>query len=268
MRLRFCALLLCFGASSAALSAVNGDVPRELLYNGKPIDSLCFSDVPQSNQIDLRNCGAAKSNFIVKEGYAKLLSEGFIGYSWQDREMPSSPQGSTYYRFYPAGNSAFWIYSINNGGGSGDFTNIYLVKRQDENTLTIKSVDGGDRCNGGVENVTVNNNVLSYSVNLTAFDVIALANPNTTLKAYDDLASCAVCCTANANYTIKADDNPVLANIKLEKFSSATEMPDQGKLQSCFNKLSYEYISKNELTFTQVQLQKFAERFSMACTQS
>jgi len=260
------AFLFLSGASALAFSAPSVTIPNELMYRGKPIDSLCFAEIPESNLIDLRKCGAEKSNYVVKEGYEKLMNEGFMGYAWLDSDMPSGPQGSTYYRFYPAGKSAFWIYAINNGGGSGVFTSILQIERRDVNTLAVKLIDGGDRCNGGLENVSVNNDIMSYSVNLTAFDVIALDNSDIKLKAYEDLASCAVCCVAKAQYSLNADDKPVFEGIKFEKYASINEMPEQGSLQGCFNKLSFEYINKNDMALNQDQLHELVGKFTKLCT--
>src|SRR5690606_23485956 len=112
-------------------------------------------------------------------------------------------QGYTYYKFFNAGNNQYWIYSINNGGGSGDFTNLYLVQRLDSHTLGIQTIAGGDRCNGGIQNVTKKNNHLTFIVNLTPYDLIALSNTKIqNLNAYDDLAACAVCCAAKAFYIV------------------------------------------------------------------
>lgn len=246
-------------------AAVNS-VPDDLMHAGKPIDSLCFFNGEKAEgTVDLRNCGAAKKHYTVVDANQSLSSKGYIGYNWKDTAAPV--QGSTYYRFFPAGNHTYWIETLNNEGGSGDFTAIYLVHRKDEHTLTLKKAADGDRCNGGIEEVSEKNKALYFSVNLTAYDVIHLGKKHpSTLKAYDDLAACAVCCTAKAFYSVSYHSKtPVLNYVNLNHFSSVSEMPDQGKYQACFNKLAFTFINKNEIRFDQEKLNQFIGKFYQAC---
>src|SRR5262245_42805270 len=172
--------------SSTTFAATNQPFPDDLRYAGKPIDSLCFFTI-KNNKIDLKNCGAKHEKYTIKGINAELSKKGYIGYDWQDPTMPSGPQGYSYYQFFDAGNHQYWIYTVNNGGGSGDFTNLYLAKRLDPNTLSIQGIAGGDRCNSGIQDVATKNNTLTFSVNLTPYDLIDLANKKIkNLTAYDD----------------------------------------------------------------------------------
>jgi hypothetical protein len=252
-----------FFAITASIAAPS-EAPAELMYAGKSIDSICFFDMGESDTVDLRKCGAQQSKYIVKGKNAELSQKGFIGYDWQDSTMPSA-QGSTYYHFYSAGNGKYWVYTLNNGGGSGDFTDIYLVTRKNADTLTVKNITGGDRCNGGVQNVSAKNNTLSYSVNLTAFDLIELGDQKKAFKAYDDLAACAVCCVAKSVYTVKADTKPQLQTVQLDKVANADELPAQGQYEGCLNKMYFDYVGKNGTDLTIKQLQEFVGKFITDC---
>lgn len=253
---------------SSAASATKQFVPADLQYQGKPVDSLCFGNLADSgNQIDLKSCGATHEKYIVKGTQGLLGQKGYLGYDWQDPSVPSGgAQGFSYYQFFEAGNHQYWIYAINNGGGSGNFTDIFLVKRMDANTLQVKSVAGGDRCNGGVQDVTLKNGKLNFNVNLTAYDLIAMAEkkiPN--VNAYDDLAACAICCAATANYAVDTQGKLQLHQVELDKNIKEEEMSEQGKFQACFNKLYVSYVKKNETNLDQAKVNAFAAAFKAEC---
>lgn len=239
-------------------------LPMDLLYNDKPIDSLCFQN-PEKNTLDLAHCGAKQQKLLPQMSNEQLLKKGYIGYDWKDPTLPShAPRGYSYYRFFQAGKHQYWIYSVNNGGGTGVFTAIYLVQRNALNTLKIDYITGGDRCNGGIQdNVFVQKNKLNFKMNLTSYDLIALAKPSLRdLKAYDDLAACAVCCVATGTYTANLDKLN-FAYVKLNNIEE--DLPGQGKYQTCFNQLYVEYINRKGLKMTQNELKEFANAFNQSC---
>jgi len=241
-------------------------LPADLLFDGEPIDSLCFFGIETSTQtIDLHNCGAKNQKYIIKGKNSIFSKKDFIGYDWQDPNFTPAPQGYSYYKVFAGKNNKFWIYTINNGGGSGEFTEIYQVQRVDKHTLTLKTIMAGDRCNNGIQDVTEKNHSLTFSVNLTAYDLIDLADKKiSTLKVYDDLAACAVCCVAKAFYTI-SDNGPKLTHVTPGQATNMTEMPDQGKYSACFNKLFIADMNKYKINFNQEKINDFAEKFKQTC---
>jgi hypothetical protein len=122
-----------------------------------------------------------------------------------------------------------------------------LVTRKNPTTLELKSIAGGDRCNGGVQDVSVQNQRLIYSANVSAYDFLDLAKDDNQhqLKAYEDLAECAVCCVGKAFYQVDSKGNSQYQYIDLGKDVKENELPDQGKYQACFNKLLVSYAAKN-----------------------
>jgi hypothetical protein len=253
---------------STSVLAVNPSVPAELQFQGMPIDSLCFAGLEtKGNRVDLRKCGAKQEKYTVKKSENELSKKGYLGFEWEDPSIPSGgAQGYSYYQFFDAGNHQYWIYSINNGGGSGDFTNILLAKRIDENTLQLEALVGGDRCNGGVQDVALKNDKLNFSVNLTSYDLIALSeNKIANVNAYDDLAACAVCCAATANYSLDLNKKVSLRDVELIKDVNTDELSEQGKYQMCFNSLYMNYVKKNETHLNQEKINTFATTFKNNC---
>lgn len=257
MKKQIAALLLSPLALTIACAA---NVPAAMTFDGKPIDSLCFDMTERMNTIDLKNCGAKQNNVeILKEENDTLNKKGFTGYSWKDSSTPAS-SGFSYYKAFPAKNNSYWIYTINNGGGSGEFTNLFLAKRIDANTLQIKDIAGGDRCNGGIQDVSVKNHTLIFSINLTSSDLYDLGTTKPSrMKPYDDLAACAVCCVAKGFYTTKDTDIKFMhATLNTTNIS---ELPEQGKYAACFNKL----LSTQSKTLSKEKITAFAAKFNQTC---
>lgn len=243
---------------------VCAEVPADLLFHKKKIDALCFFNMEGNpHEINLNQCGAAKAKYVITGRNAELIGKGYIGYNWHDSGTDGSMQGYSYYKFFNAGEGRYWLYTVNSGGGSGEFTSVYLLKRKNSDTLEIKSLSEGDRCNGGVQDVSELNNELTFSANLTAYDFISLSKKSSSsIKAYDDLAACAVCCVAKAYYTVKLNKQPQFNYVALEHVNPG-DMPEQGTHQLCFNKLLASYGGKTQLKLK--QLDEFALQFNQRC---
>ena len=241
-------------------------IPADLMYLNKPIDSLCFfRQEGIGSDIDLKKCGANENKLTIKAMNPDLSKQGYLGYDYEDKRFTPGSQGYSYYKYYPVGNNKYWVYSINNSGGTGQFTAIDWVARKDQNTLVLNAIAGGDRCNGGIQDVFEKTNTLTYSVNLTAFDLIALADKSITLKPYDDLAACAVCCTAKSFYTVTEITKPALDYVELSKVSDVSEMSEQGTLAACFNTFYVSYSKTHSSKLTHEQLLAFVNQFKRAC---
>ena len=243
---------------------VCADVPEDLMFHNKPIDALCFFNL-EGKVINLKKCGLAEEKYVFKGQNSKLIEKGFIGYDWQNPEFQGSAEGYSYYKFFNAGKNLYWLYTVNSGGGSGEFTAINLVKRKTTNTLEMTTLSSGDRCNGGSQDVSEKNNHLTFSVNLTAYDFIALSKKSSpTIKAYDDLAACAVCCVAKAFYEVNSNAQIQLKYIDLGSIKTE-EMSQQGTRQSCFNKLFASYITLSKTKLKKNILDEFAIKFDQMC---
>ncbi|MCW8416713.1 hypothetical protein OQJ18_14380 [Fluoribacter dumoffii] len=262
MKIKTFLLLLC---SPLLAPKINAAVPPALMFHNKPVDALCFFNF-EGKEIDLERCGLAKTKYGVKGHNSNLMAKGYIGYNWQDPEDPGPAEGYSYYKFFSAGKNLYWVYTINSGGGTGEFTTLYQVKRKNTTTLEAEMLIGGDRCNGGIQNVSLENHHLIFSQNLTAFDFIALSKTSAPqLKAYDDLAACAICCVAEAYYELNSDAKLQLNYVDLGTVNDIKEMPEQGALQPCFNQLLVAYAAGGKRKLKQNMLDEFAAKFMNTC---
>jgi len=238
----------------------------DLFYMGAPIDARCFTSLSEgvNRTINLKTCGMHHDHLVKTEGYPDLIRDGFIGTAWKGKQ--EYEHGSDYYKSFAAGNGHFWIYSLSNGGGTGMFSSISLVKRENHDSVTMQYVAGGDRCNGGIDDVALQGNHLTYSVNLTPYDLYQLGNNQTTkLKPYDNLASCAICCVAKAIYSVDLTLSPKLNRIEMEKINHAEDISDQGDREMCFNRIIVKNTQAGKTQLTIAELKKMVQEFNVSC---
>ena len=259
------------------LAAPVSNVSNELMYLGKPIDSLClFETVDTHGRADLRACGlhSQKGRHIVGQ-VNPLIAKGFVGYNYSFN-IKGSPntQGNSYYKKFGTVGGSVIVQMLNHSGGTGVFSSLSLVKR-DGDIIKTTLLDGGDRCNGGLVNMqrvgTGTHQRLVYSVNLTAYDFLTLAKDNPRhLKAYDDLASCAVCCVATAVFQRNIGPNTLthekLLYVDANAYPQGAGQPSSSpKYQACFDKLLKKYSQKNHGKLNAKQLSQFVRQFNAYC---
>jgi len=244
---------------AAPLSPKN--FPTDLLFAGKPVDAACFSQLAEMEfQINLKKCREGNPKIKMTDARADFIAKSFVGQEWEDQEYHS--QGFDYYQAFPADNKQYWLYTINNGGGTGSFSSIGLAKRINEETMHFKTIVGGDRCNGGIAEVDIKNQQLNYEVYLTPYEVVKLAKDKPRIEAYDNLSSCASCCVAKALYTIEnSSAQPILQSVKFDDLT----LPEQGSHQACFNKLFSSYVAKGKTKLDVAAINQFAIEFNQQC---
>jgi hypothetical protein len=235
-------------------------------HNGQPIDSICFFNLEdQSSEINLQQCGFANQKLKKNNSSNKFfIDQGFIGYYWTSTEQEQPEYGYTYYKPFPINQKQFWVYSVNNSGGTGSFSSIKKIKRTSENHLKMTDLIMGDRCNGGITEVSQQADLLIFGQRLTAFDLYSIQSKK-TIKAYDDLASCAVCCYATAYYQVSNSSmQPKLMYVKLNDIKDKSELSEQGQYQRCFNEIYLQAVHrKNKLSPN--ELTEFVHAFEEKC---
>ena len=273
----------CFGMTES------NELPQDLTYADKPVNSLCFYQAEKlPDKLSLADhCGILFSNGN-KPGYIKtgqhdveLIKKGFIGFEYRyvdERGTDNSPfTGYSYYKIIGNYHHDYTIYTINNTGGSGVFTSLYLVKREGDE-LVIKSLPpGGDRCNGGITDVSQHNQTVTVtvSVNVTPADLLDISKKNPHhLRAYDDLDACEAFCVGTAVYEINLQnkDKPmkfIAINLAADSQGAAslTHATNNKKIsiQDCFDEQLYHYYHQVKHTLTPQELDTFMDKFNDSC---
>lgn len=268
MYLRYLYLLICLIPGINLAADVPANFPEALLYKDKPIDPLCIYAAQSSvDTVALASCGIAteKGRKIIGQN-DNLIKKGYVGfnYKWDDSPL----QGYSYYKAVGESDKSPIVYAINNTGGSGQFSYILLLTRIKDD-IKVKSIIGGDRCNGGIYGVKHQNNKLTYSVNLTAYDFLELANDNPYhLNAYNDLNACAACCAAGAVFERDLNQHfnqEKLVYVDLNAYPTDNEVVSNQPYQLCFNQLIKAYKSKNKQHLDPAGLAKFTTEFNQTC---
>ena len=243
------------------------NVPASLIYKYKPIDAICFNK-PDGVE-SLVSCGIKFDHNLKKIGHNKIKNNnGLVGYNFKIKN--SGPmQGYSFYRYISNIKNKDVIFTINNSGGTGDFTAIKTIART-SNDITIKTIQAGNRCNNGLSHIKINKHELTYRINITPFDILTLANDNPHhLKSYNGIVSCAVCCAGTMHLSRPLDgdfEKEKIISIDLTGYSL-----DQGgygndqPYQNCFNSLVTKYKAKNKTVFTLAELKTFVREFNKNC---
>lgn len=247
--------------------------PKDLIFNDQPIDPLCIFEAESFNKaVDLNKCGIhAESDRKIIDSTPEMIKKGIVGYNYLwpiAKNNTTHANAYSYYSVIGKTTDTYIIYALNNTGGSGQFSGIYYVKR-DGNNLRVQLLIGGDRCNGGITNVKYKDNKLTFSMNLTSYDLFDLAKDDPhQVKAYNGLSACAVCCEGIANYEINPNENidaAKLINVDLGGEIINPSKASQGDFEYCFDSIVADYQKRGMRILTFDQLQELVKLFNSKC---
>lgn len=243
-------------------------LPSDFQYHGKPISAICIAELANGNsegptKVNLSECTREENKYKLVP-YKPMIEKGFVGFDYTAKKSSDSYEAteSAYYKYLGMFKNSHVIYLVYSGGGSGSFTSVFLVDRKDDSIEYVKNIVAtGDRCNGGISEVSLKDNKLLYSLNITPYDYIDLSEIKMPdVKAYDDLAACAACCQGTANYE---------SDFERSKFVSLDigDAPEQnqGTYQECFNKMLKDYKQQGKQTMSPIELKAFVEQFKTQC---
>jgi len=272
------AFIVLLAPLATSASHEMGTFPSALTYKGKPIDALCVTERTHPKAtVDLNHCGVTRESAetIVGEN-EKLVAEGYVGHDFNIKiNKEITMRGYAYYKIFGMQGSAVIIQTIYHGGGSGEVSSLSLVQR-DGHHITVTALNVGDRCNHGIIDVnrvqSAKGDYLRYRLKLTSYDFLTLAHQNPHhLKAFTDLADCAVCCKATAVYqrTIGADFlNEKLRYVDLAAFpQEEIASTEPQSYQVCFDRLLQTYIKNTQSKLNFKQLVGFMKKFNTSCAQ-
>jgi hypothetical protein len=225
-----------------------------------------------NSKTSLLTCGLKAEPDEKVSGHDKsMLEKGYVGfdYEWVDDKGKPQSKGFSYYKAFANPDHSYTIYTISSGGGSGQFSSLVLVKRVGDE-LDLKTLAGGDRCNNGIYDVKQNGKSLTYNVNMTAFDFLALSKQNPRkLEAYGDLAACAACClgsvTIERDLSPKTIENEKVVAVNLDRELSDITETNQGKYQVCFNKLMIDTMKSGKKSLSESELAALMQKFNTQC---
>lgn len=254
------------------LTACKPGLPDSLKMDGKPIDPICFSVIggQRVDYIPLKNCG---QGLTVEERSSSDRSTYMAAYKYTELEDGGVGMSMPYSEYsYIGSYENKDLIRVNwSGGGTGHFSVLMYVSREGDELRIHETITGGDRCNGGLVDASVTKDgLISISQNVTPFDMIVISgDPDRpllkTLKPYEDLETCAICCYGVAHYTDHVLQSvTVNAGVSMDKSYENLSSADHQK-QICFDKLLSEKTSNREKTFSAAEWDKFVHYVEAGC---
>lgn len=272
---------------------VTGAFPPGLIYNGRPVDPLCFinqlSVDSESDRIDLRPEKCLATEYKDLEYFSTSPYNTALAYQYAHDEF-GSPMSKPYLMIQYAGpllNEAdnpiahppleadIPVVIRSSGGGTGQFSTLHKMRRLDEHSLQIiETLSGGDRCNSGIDAAYLDQDGhLNYSINLTPYTMVLLGEQDdpdflNTVVPFEDLDDCAVCCYGQAHYKemdlVSVSINEALRDALPQRRYSEDARAERRK-QICFDSVVGSQIEDGKAQFTPDEWHAFIRNVEYSC---
>lgn len=249
------ALFSPYAAAEDAVTPPLSDmpVPAAILHHDKPIDPMCFaaqfSMESELEMIDLNACDSTQITAL--EYWENEDGTRAVTYKYNDDEFAGVPYPYMAYRAIPdpshPDSPDIGILTTWSGGGTGQFSTLYKMRREGDFLYVLKIYAGGDRCNGGIGSAEMDEQGrMSYGINITPYDMLVLGgDPNRTIlntvEPFDDLDACAACCYGEAHFREdifeKITLNPELPERLADKYDQGQDPAPEQEIQACFDNL-------------------------------
>lgn len=240
-------------------------LPDALMVEGAPIDPMCFvmlgGETPTA--LTLKECG---SNYEITDAQNAVDENGYVYAQYTTPgEVQNVRPSMIRYKYLGETKKGYNLLIESSGGGTGQFSSIYIVDRKEGGLGVVDVIAGGDRCNGGIESATVYEGELVFNQNVTPFDFLDLADSNPYgLKAYEDLDACAVCCYGVARYNADGFKG-ISVTAELDDLEDRDPSPERG-MQNCFDKVLKSRMDIGQIDMPASVVKSFVQEFHAACT--
>ncbi len=252
-------LLTCFKTHATQFPF---KLPPELMTKYGVIAPLCFnrftelSDKKDSINLKTDSCIQYHQTY---NRYA--LENGFIGYNI-DTDQPGMKLPYIFYRYIgklTRNGKPEYVFLISwSGGGTGSFTELLTMTLDNDILKSSKTIASGDRCNGGIIDALVKNNLILYKTNMTPQSLYEVNNKNVEVNQQALLPDCAVCCIGSFHY---ADYK--LIGIQFNGLLLDTTVNE--KKLACFNQLAIKYGAKMKSLLTVKQIMQLQSDIDANC---
>ncbi len=254
-----------FSQEAKPASVTTPTLPEELMFNGKPIDPLCFEAVSADEWLDVSKC--TDDDVVKVDGMPSEAFANRIGYQYHFKDVEGTPQAYSYYEYVGSWNGAPVIMTYANGGGNGRFSALISIERNAGKIRVLQGFAAGDRCNGGITDVKLEQGTLAYGQWISPFDFLQMVDDNPAdLRAYDDLDASASSCYGVARY--KDGELSGISLVMEERQNLLGDTPEntqKSSYQKCFNELYSTYLAQGKKDLSIQQLKEFTGEFNRLC---
>jgi len=200
------------------------------------------------------------SSTALPEGYSLYEGEFPSGYTidYEDDFVMRTPYFE--YDFLGKKDNLYVVSISECGGGTGIFSSVMILQLDGVMLKRIKSVCGGDRCNGGITSSAFQNGKIYYSQNVTSEDLYVMADENIE-KPQVSLDYCAMCCVGEANYEYDIEKNKT-SFISFETYMESPEIdPEEVSELNLFYQFLFSHQEAAGGKLNQKQLDDFVIEF-------
>lgn len=150
------------------------------------------------------------------------------------------------------------LYVQMSGGGTGAFTSLVAVEKTDTTLRYLDTLEGGDRCNGGISDPVFNeeDQSLTYKVNVTPLSLYSLTQEETPKDL--KFADCASCCLGKLSY-----EDSDITQFNFNK--DVSSLGEKGSPQACYDQVIKETMASGKATLTPEELIKFGDEVKKRC---
>lgn len=264
--------------------------PPALLYNGEPLDPLCFASQMNMDQapqtINLSPEACRHDNLVDPKYFSQGPYDRAVHFDYKNTEAGMGrPFLMVQYAgpalkdvngdiAHPALEEKIPVIIRTSGGGTGQFSTLYKMQRVDEHTLIITdTLAAGDRCNSDITEAFLDaDGDLNYAVNLTPYTMVVLGGDENrpfleSVRPYDDLDDCAACCYGKAHYN-EDELGYVTLNDDLRGLTSnkdeSVSLVEQTK-QMCFDELIALQFQAGQTRFSPGEWETFIGEVEHTC---
>lgn len=260
-------------------------IPASMQYNNKPIDPRCFapafstaSSATEPTIISLKTCTQCPEDYEDEAKQTKIKRTSDAGYDRLTSHDQSFQDNRAYgyfkYKYVGSVGSTDVIEVEESGGGSGTLSNIGLIKRSGDQ-LEVSTLSSGDRASGGIANVEVKDNKITFKKYLTPARIASFAKDliGEPLLFEKSLPDCMACYGGFGYFEFdpSSDKENKLTHvdIDLKKFSpkndviqkNMKQLVDQLKDKKTYSESEVEYVQLDVKNFTHL-LRELKKQFS------
>lgn len=253
--------------------------------DGTPFDPICFAtQISMESELEYIDLNACESADIIP-GEHFNNEDGTHGVTYRYAEEEENGGMSMPYVAYNAIPLAppndrdfqpeFGIVVTWSGGGTGQFSTLYKMRREDDTLHVLKTYAGGDRCNGGIGSAGLDEQGrISYGINITPYDMLVLGgDPNRsvldTVEPYDDLDACAACCYGQAHFTEDEFNGVTLSESLGEwldsKYADGEQPAPEQEKQACFDELIGAQHDSGKVSFSVNEWENLIRKIEEVC---
>jgi hypothetical protein len=209
-------------------------------------------------RVETAVCGAASGDVSIEGSWRNF----FPGDGDDGREIEG-------YEWLGAYDQGFALRYLVNGGGTGNFTGVMVVALEGSELVRRADFTQGDRCNGGLEQATIEGDAILTRQSITPAELIEASEfgRGLHLVAYEHLEASASSCVAEVA-TRWVHGAPTRVVVTLSE--APVDQPgwtSNFAYQSCFNALVAARIEAGQRDLSPAELEAFAEAFAARCVQ-